>query len=597
MLKDRIISANEPRTLPVWALLSGLALLPLLPLGIFTPIDGILFKLASFVHLFFFFSAVSLSTRAIGAACSRAPLYITLPSLLLICAALTVITCESLVPITNRDALIHHLAVPNWWSQANHIFPIPWHEWSYYPMLLDLGYLFLLSVGQEWLTPFYHASYLLILVGCLVIFMEERWNRADLSVLCAALLISLPICTKMASSPMVDLGLALYSFLAFAYIARWLLNREASALIGAGIALGLCMSCKYNGILVFVAVVLATPLFAQRTGIPIARSLAAIAVLGALAMAVYSPWWIKNIVWTNNPLYPLYGNYFPPSIKSPPGIPSMPPIEQRIRLYGENLLDIALIPLRMVLFGQDDNPQYFDGVLSPLLLLGFIPLVLNLRKNAPPWLGFISAAALLYGLLALFLGSARIRYLVPCISTLTVLSASAVLYCKEGRQRAVQALLLAIQLVFAANYWNDMLHKSDALEYLRGGVTREDYLNAHIPEFPLITYINKELPKGATIYILGTGNRYYYYQPNTFSGGHFSASYIVAWLRESATIEALLARIKEYKIEYLLANIEITNKTLNDVLDDRAKTLWNEFVKTHLQLLDGARGFALWKVV
>ena len=45
---------------------------------------------------------------------------------------------------------------------------------------------------------------------------------------------------------------------------------------------------------------------------------------------------------------------------------------RRESLFGENLWQIVALPLRIFFFGQDDNPQYFDGVLTPILII-FLP--------------------------------------------------------------------------------------------------------------------------------------------------------------------------------------------------------------------------------
>ena len=43
--------------------------------------------------------------------------------------------------------------------------------------------------------------------------------------------------------------------------------------------------------------------------------------------------------------------------------------KRRELLYGENVWQILGLPLRIFFSGRDDNPQYFDGVLTPMLVL------------------------------------------------------------------------------------------------------------------------------------------------------------------------------------------------------------------------------------
>ena len=53
------------------------------------------------------------------------------------------------VPPTSRDALTHHLAVPKLYLQHGGIYEIPWLEFSYYPMNLDLLYMIPLAFGND----------------------------------------------------------------------------------------------------------------------------------------------------------------------------------------------------------------------------------------------------------------------------------------------------------------------------------------------------------------------------------------------------------------------------------------------------------------
>ena len=83
--------------------------------------------------------------------------------------------------------------------------------------------------------------------------------------------------------------------------------------------------------------------------------------------------------------------------------------DKREHLYGENIWQIIALPLRVFFSGQDDNPQYFDGVLTPMLIL-FLPWVFKGK-----WLEekkILAGFALLLLLYAVFLVDLRIRYIL-----------------------------------------------------------------------------------------------------------------------------------------------------------------------------------------
>ena len=47
----------------------------------------------------------------------------------------------SIVPPVSKDALVHHLAVPKLYLRHGGIYEIPFMDFSYYPMNLDLLYM------------------------------------------------------------------------------------------------------------------------------------------------------------------------------------------------------------------------------------------------------------------------------------------------------------------------------------------------------------------------------------------------------------------------------------------------------------------------
>jgi hypothetical protein len=59
--------------------------------------------------------------------------------------AIVVLFCTEIIlnltPPLSRDALIHHLAIPKLWLKHGGFYEIPWADYSYYPMYINLLYL------------------------------------------------------------------------------------------------------------------------------------------------------------------------------------------------------------------------------------------------------------------------------------------------------------------------------------------------------------------------------------------------------------------------------------------------------------------------
>ena len=65
----------------------------------------------------------------------------------------------NLTPPISRDALIHHLAVPKLWLKHGGFYEIPWADYAYYPMYVNLLYLVCLYFKNDMAPKFFHLAF------------------------------------------------------------------------------------------------------------------------------------------------------------------------------------------------------------------------------------------------------------------------------------------------------------------------------------------------------------------------------------------------------------------------------------------------------
>ncbi|MCI5159084.1 MAG: hypothetical protein D3906_11755, partial [Candidatus Electrothrix sp. AUS1_2] len=82
--------------------------------------------------------------------------YFLLAALAVVVLCIAVLACT---PPISRDALIHHLQIPKLYLQHGGIYEIPALKFSYYPMNLDLLYLWALQLGSDILPKYIHAVF------------------------------------------------------------------------------------------------------------------------------------------------------------------------------------------------------------------------------------------------------------------------------------------------------------------------------------------------------------------------------------------------------------------------------------------------------
>lgn len=523
------------------------------------------------------------------------------------------------VPPVSRDALTHHLAVPKIYLQQGGIVELPHIPFSYYPMNLDLLYMVPLYFGNDILPKYVHFSFAVFTAGLICWYLRRRLSM-PYALFGALFFLSLPIIVKLSITVYVDLGLIFFSTAALIFLLIWTESMSALRyLVLSAICCGLALGTKYNGLIVLVLSSLFIPFLYLRTErgkrFVQLKSIGHAALYVLVALAVYSPWMIRNTVWTGNPIYPLYNSFF----QNTPSDDSELPIEIkkqinyhvghwnhiaiRRAMFKESWGEIALIPVRIFFQGQDDQPQYFDGKLNPFLLMFSITAFVSIRRQSVSHRRELLILAAFVGLFMLiaFLGtSARVRYIAPVIPPLILLSVFGLhnlvnLFAERGRLFLCGSLLsVCVLCAFGINalYIYNQFRSVDPLSYISGKVSRDAYIAYRRPEYPVVNYANQFLSNNDAILCLFTGNRSYYSDKKlVFGENWFTQSVLTA-----ASVEDIRADLFRSGYTHLFVNMDIVKqwtKTFDRL--DQAKIA--AFFNHHVRLLKQNHPFALYEIV
>lgn len=513
----------------------------------------------------------------------------------------------SLVPPFMRDELTHHLAVPKLWIQNGGILEIPEMLASYYPMNLDLLYAVPLYFGNDIIPKIIHNFFGLGTAWLIFRFLREKLNTA-FSLLGVLMFLTIPIIVKLSTSAYVDLGLVFFSWASLYFLFEWIKQpNKIRSLIFSAVCCGLGIGTKYNGLIVLFIIALFIPavylsnvkksLYNQIQGI-----LKSIIFLG-VALTIFSPWMVKNYFWVGNPIYPLYQNKITGD-KDPLRF-SMAPALQRKLVYNENLLDILSVPMRIFYQGQDDNPKRFDGKLNPVfLLLIFLPFVLkptdiHIRRNNL----ILALFSLVYFLFVFFTVDMRIRYIVPILAPITILSVfglhSLFIISKRLKNRSKIYLyhfifLLTVISYFGINivYITRLYKEIDPLSYLSGKLTKEEYLEKRLPELPVISHLNNLAFNDAKILAIFIGGKRYYFEKDVV--------FMLQNFRLEAEDQSSKNSLREWLIEnsyshLCIATIPFKN-WVNHSFNQYGKKRINDLFQTGLEFVYYKNGFSIYKI-
>ena len=331
------------------------------------------------------------------------------------------------VPPVSKDALTHHLAVPKLYLNDGGIHEIPFMVFSYYPMNLDLLYSIPLYFGNDIVPKFIHFCFGILTAWIIYIYLKRRMDQIY-ALGGAFFFLSIPIVVKLSISVYVDLGLLFFTTVSLLLLIKWAQNvGKPNFLILSAVCCGLAMGTKYNGLVSFIVLLAFVPFIyvrhAQNGKTDGIKTIGYAMVYAIIALLVFSPWMIQNYIWTKNPVFPLYDRWFNAGSEVSRSLLSV--FTARHMIYHESWWEMALLPVRIFFQGQDGNPQYFDGKLNPFLLI--LPLFAFYgAKSGSSFLRFekkiLLGFAVLFFTVVFFSNNLRIRYILPIIPPLVILS-------------------------------------------------------------------------------------------------------------------------------------------------------------------------------
>jgi hypothetical protein len=299
----------------------------------------------------------------------------------------------------------------------------------------------------------------------------------------------------------------------------------------------------------------------------------------------FAPWLIKNWAETGNPFFPLLTGIFPGPNRGGSAAAAtfagFGIIAKRQLLYGESWWQIAALPLRLFLSGRDDNPQYFDGVLSPVLI-AFLPWAFKGK-----WLGekkLLASFALLYLAYALFLVDLRVRYVLPIVPPLVGLMVYGIfnVYLRMKNPRILFGIVGCFALFNGYYLWS-YFQTVRPLPYVFGRETRGEYLEHALPEYAVFDHANKSLPDRAKIYLLFMGRRGYYCERDYVHDGGEWPALLMSAIQSARDPSDIERNLQKQGITHLIVREDLLVRFLDNNLNPEQQRRWNGFVAAYLR--------------
>ena len=428
--------------------------------------------------------------------------------------ALVLALMQTFTPPYDYDGIMYHLQGPRLFLEAGRIIPVPENWFTYYPATWEMLFMLGMGLGSDIFARLIAFSTLVIFLLATYAF-GKRFLPNPGGWLSAAMVIGVPMMLAWGGFAYVDLAWSLFQFLAIGLLLIWIQKRDEKLLVLSGIMQGLSLGSKYSalssaGILALCIVWLNIRNREDQKGI--LREVVFPALkFGIPALLVASPWYLKNLIWTGNPIFPLL---FHQEIVNP--------IELNHWLdyltsfgTGTRWFNYLLLPITMFTeFTRYSTFVVFLDFPNPFMMIALAyPLI---RKKFTENRAVLDTLAIITGLqfLVWAAGSQQNRFLMPLFPGLSIIASIVIILIPAGKHKinwtriisigGVGGLVVGSFLLMGRVYFLVNPHA-----VLFGSETKSEFLSSIIKDYKAMDYINNNLPENAVAFLLWDGRGYY----------------------------------------------------------------------------------------
>ena len=441
------------------------------------------------------------------------------------------VALNGLTPPMHSDEVRYHLPYALHFVEQGRIAPDLHLRFPFFALNVNLLYAAAIVFGDD-VTPHYVHLLLGSLAGlALYVLAAPRVGRVA-AVAAVLLFFVTPNFRVFAATAYIDLGLAAFITSAIACLDR--ARGRPALVVGAGLAFGAALGAKYLA-LAYLPVLVAWAAFRTRAVPQVAR-------FAAFAVLTGAPWYVYNLVWTGNPIWPFAGEWFGTWPWTAEDLASQTRHLTRER-HDRSFWGLLSLPYFLVV----DSWRFSIASIPGLLVPGLLALVLL------PWW---NAEIRPYGILVLlailgwFLTTPYFRYLTPILPvwcfisvwsverTLRLAVSLAILrevISESARRRVTYASAAIVVFVAEHHFWNH------ARWLDRGAVTervmhRDRFLLDRLPIYGVADHLRRSGARGEVILSYPPSALFSYVRGNRIVGDTFG---LMAYQRTFAAYSPL----------------------------------------------------------
>jgi hypothetical protein len=452
------------------------------------------------------------------------------------------------------DQWNYHLAFPFQWLRAGSLVVFPRHAYSFFPSNMGLVYVYGLAVSGGWAAQLVHLWMGVVATAAAAVVAERFFPSSG--AVAAAVFAATPGVIDLGSVAGSELGVAAFFLCGWIALLRAFDDHQRTTtrwLVVAGVLVGLAVGCKYLAILlVAIPIGLVLPMLVGRgsgAGIWVRSTVMAVALVSGTALLVWSPWALRNLVTTGDPVYPYLSSTVGERENQPSAIQG-DELAAGIGEFGWSR-DRAFFAATAGTFDGRD----VGGITGPVYLW-LLPLwALSLFRPGVSRPEQALATALGLGFLAAAFIPSIGRYLVPLYAASAAGVGATFLRFTGGLTKPLRTTLHVMLFALLVNNLNpfSIYHLPSQIGVVLGIVGEDGFLDRNVTYYPAIEYINRELPADAVVYFLAE-SRSFGIERKLVLEDPIIKPLIVEIAEISRSSEDMIVRLRSHGITHILFN-------------------------------------------
>lgn len=487
------------------------------------------------------------------------------------------------------DSLSYHLSDPSIFVSNHRIVYLPWESHSNFAFTMEMLYSIGVMFHSFALAKLFH--FVMGAVAALGVYEIGR-RRVDSTTgaLAALLFVSIPLVFWEAGTAYVDLGATAFAVLAFLALVN-AIELDSPRWLGLmALMLGCMLSVKATSIFTIVLYAGAAGIWLSGRGKGVAWGFKGLIAIGAAALVIGSPWYIKSWIVTGNPVYPfaysIFGGRHWDTANS--------------KLYTSNQVnfgvghadpkarthlgaDILMAPWNLTMYTMpghnappSSKPNPFNDIptalaaLSPLFLAALFVVALH-RQTAPVAIRLALWISVLM-LIPWAVSSQQERYLLPIYPLLCLASTYYMIQLTQEYRMAGRAL----EALFGVSVGFSMMIGSQVLRFdapvVLGKESQATFLRSSFPAYTAFEFLNAQ-PEGSGVVLYGEPLGLYCRQK--YMWGEPTHGKVIPY-DSLATVNDLRSYLLRHGFHYILVNY--TGAPLAPGLPGQPPTTWAQKV-------------------